>query len=131
MLRMVGFGDNAGSGFPAILMAWENIGWEMPELIEDTQMNQVTLILKVMSTAKEEPKGSQRGAEKFVMSSIDIRKETILNILVRDPRITQTDIAKELGLSRKQVQTAIKELRDAFLVERVGSNRNGIWIVRK
>lgn len=65
------------------------------------------------------------------MSSIDIRKETILNILVRDPRITQTDIAKELGLSRKQVQTAIKELRDAFLVERVGSNRNGIWIVRK
>lgn len=63
MLRMVGFGDNAGSGFPAILMAWENIGWEMPELIEDTQMNQVTLILKVMNTAKEEPKGSRKGAK--------------------------------------------------------------------
>ena len=25
MLRMVGFGDNAGSGFPAILNAWETV----------------------------------------------------------------------------------------------------------
>ena len=32
MLRMVGFGDNAGSGFPAILAAWKEEGWEQPTL---------------------------------------------------------------------------------------------------
>jgi hypothetical protein len=36
MLRMVGFGDNAGSGFPAILSAWEKEGWIKPVLEEDT-----------------------------------------------------------------------------------------------
>ncbi len=46
MLRMVGFGDNAGSGFPDILKVWSDNGWEVPELIEDTVLNQVTLILK-------------------------------------------------------------------------------------
>ena len=48
MLRMIGFGDNAGSGFPAILSTWKNEGWIMPELKEDTRLNQVTLTLKMM-----------------------------------------------------------------------------------
>ena len=42
MLRMVGFGDNAGSGFPAILNAWETQGWEKPILYEDINLNQIT-----------------------------------------------------------------------------------------
>lgn len=46
MLRLVGFGDNAGSGFPDILKVWSDNGWEVPELVEDTVMNQVTLTLK-------------------------------------------------------------------------------------
>lgn len=48
MLRMVGFGDNAGSGFPTILATWEVEGWVEPELIENTSLNQVTLVLHMM-----------------------------------------------------------------------------------
>ena len=47
MLRLVGFGDNAGSGIPSILAAWEEKGWAEPELIEDTGLDQVTLVLKM------------------------------------------------------------------------------------
>lgn len=45
MLRMVGFGDNAGSGFPTILAVWKEEGWIEPELVENTTLNQVTLEL--------------------------------------------------------------------------------------
>lgn len=48
MLRMVGFGDNAGSGFPTILATWEKEGWIRPELVENTNLNQVTLVLRMM-----------------------------------------------------------------------------------
>ncbi len=48
MLRMVGFGDNAGSGFPTILATWEAEGWTQPELVENTSLNQVTLVLRMM-----------------------------------------------------------------------------------
>ncbi|MCC8127917.1 MAG: hypothetical protein LIO92_11075 [Clostridiales bacterium] len=47
MLRFVGFGDNAGSGFPDILRVWKDNGWPQPELEEDIVMNQVTLTLKI------------------------------------------------------------------------------------
>lgn len=53
MLRMIGFGDNAGSGFPAILAAWKNEGWIEPELMENAKLNQVTLTLKMISAESE------------------------------------------------------------------------------
>lgn len=53
MLRLIGFGDNAGSGFPDILKAWSDNGWEVPELIEHTVMNQVTLTLKYHTVGSE------------------------------------------------------------------------------
>ena len=48
MLRLIGFGDNAGSGFPAILSAWKSEGWIKPELKENIRLNQVTLTLKMV-----------------------------------------------------------------------------------
>lgn len=60
MLCMVGYGDNAGSGFPTILNAWEEQGWDTPELIGNTILNQVTLILKM----KQEKAKSSNIAQK-------------------------------------------------------------------
>lgn len=61
MLRMVGFGDNAGSGFPDILKIWSDNGWEVPELVEDTILNQVTLILKYKTSENENPISTDTG----------------------------------------------------------------------
>jgi predicted HTH transcriptional regulator len=54
MLRLVGFGDNAGSGFPTILEVWKSEGWIEPLLIEDTNLNQVTLVMKMEKEFDEE-----------------------------------------------------------------------------
>ena len=53
MLRMIGFGDNAGSGIPTILSAWKQEDWVEPDLYEDTHLNQVTLTLKTLATWTE------------------------------------------------------------------------------
>lgn len=60
MLRMIGFGDNADYGFPAILVAWKNEGWIRPELTENTVLNQVTLILKTVTKMNEVPNINQK-----------------------------------------------------------------------
>ena len=54
MLRLVGFGDNAGSGFPTILEVWKSEGWIEPLLIEDTNLNQVTLVMKMEKESDDE-----------------------------------------------------------------------------
>lgn len=45
--------------------------------------------------------------------------------------MTQTGLMEVLGLTRKQIQMAIKELQEEGLLVREGSNRNGRWIVKK
>lgn len=45
--------------------------------------------------------------------------------------MTQTELTEELELTRKQIQTDIKELKNEGILVRKGSNRNGYWIVNK
>ena len=68
MLRMVGFGDNAGSGFPTILDVWEKAGWRQPELLEDTVLDQVTLELNIVSKMKEDENFVQKNERSFERS---------------------------------------------------------------
>ena len=37
----------------------------------------------------------------------------------------------ELILTRKQIQTDIKELQEEGILERVGSNRKGCWVIKR
>ena len=47
MFRMIGFGENLGSGFPLILSAWNEKHWLRPELIEQRELMQVKLVLTI------------------------------------------------------------------------------------
>ena len=37
MFRMIGYGENLGSGFPLILNAWNEKHWIKPELLEQPE----------------------------------------------------------------------------------------------
>ena len=53
--------DSAGSGFPTILDVWKSEGWIKPPLIEDTNLDQVTLVMKM---AKEsDDKSAEKSAD--------------------------------------------------------------------
>ena len=45
MFRMIGYGDNIGSGFPAILSAWGEESWRKPDLSQNEELHQVELKL--------------------------------------------------------------------------------------
>ena len=74
--------------------------------------------------AEKEPKRSQKGAEKEPKKGEE-RKRAILKLIAETPTITQVQLMNELILTRKQIQTDIKELQEEGILERVGSNRKG------
>jgi len=49
MLRMIGMGDNIGSGFPTILKAWKEENWRLPALSENADLHLVELKLWTVS----------------------------------------------------------------------------------
>ena len=50
MLRMIGFGENLGSGFPKIIAAWKETNWGEPQLLNKVELDEVELVLPVPST---------------------------------------------------------------------------------
>ena len=55
----------------------------------------------------------------------------ILNLLAADPAYTTTFLAENLSLNRKNVSLRLKMLKEAGLIERVGSDRKGYWKLLK
>ena len=49
MLRMIGYGDNIGSGYPTILKAWKDEHWRKPTLLDRTELRQVDLTMPMIS----------------------------------------------------------------------------------
>ncbi len=54
MFRMIGYGDNIGSGFPTILSAWGGENWRKPDLSFDETLHQVDLKLWMISMMPQE-----------------------------------------------------------------------------
>ena len=54
-------------------------------------------------------------------------RDACAEALSSDPSLTAAELSDQLGLSSRQVQRAIKELRDGQVIEREGSDKTGTW----
>ena len=54
MFRMIGYGDNIGSGFQKILAAWNTLGYLRPDLKELEDVKEVWLSLPLVSSSKKD-----------------------------------------------------------------------------
>lgn len=51
----------------------------------------------------------------------------ILELIKQNPKITLEEIANVLGISKRAVEKQVKKLREANIIERIGSDRSGWW----
>lgn len=135
MLRMVGFGDNAGSGFPTILATWQKEGWDMPKLVEEVNLNQVTLVLcmtspvladdKVMKESAEnrQKKSAEKSAKKFSKG-----QKHILECMQSGELYSAEMIGEMIGLRGSRTRELLNELMRLGLVECTAATKNRRYI---
>jgi predicted HTH transcriptional regulator len=123
MLRMVGFGDNAGSGFPAILETWKNNGWVTPELVENTVLNQVTLSLIFLKPAIKtgDKKPAIKTGDKKMAIKTEYHFEKIRDFLSMQDVASASEIADVIGLKISRTKEILSMIDD---IEAIGSNKN-------
>ena len=138
MLRLVGFGDNAGSGFPTILDTWEKEGWVKPELMEDTNLNQVTLVLKMVKEEKkqEETNFAQKNERSLseVLSEVLVKRDfdkvlPIIEILEENGIVTPKEAESACGKSSATVRRYLGLLTATGIVVAEGSTNNTVYRV--
>lgn len=87
----------------------------------------VEFSLKVIRDLLLELSENGTGQEDIGQNSTE---DKLLALLRQGERHTAKSLALELGISERQVQRILKELKEAGIIERIGANRGGKWIVR-
>ena len=134
MLRLVGFGDNAGSGFPTILDVWKSEGWIKPELIEDTNLDQVTLVMKMEKESDDNVIEISEEKIKQLMPKYSKKKLSkackILKMISENPNISIDELRIALDVTDRTIARYISELKDKGIIERKGPDNGGKWKIK-
>ena len=128
MLRMVGFGENVGSGFPTIISAWEDAHWGEPELKNIFEIDEFELVLPIPVRG-----GNDRVNDKIndkINDRINDRIMATYTIIRLNPGIKRKDISIISGKSLPTIDRHIDVLTEDGLIEYRGSRKTGGYYVK-
>jgi predicted HTH transcriptional regulator len=66
-----------------------------------------------------------------VTSPFSENQQKILQIFGENAKISIAQISEVIGISSSKVKENIAKLKEAGYIERAGTTRNGVWIVKK
>ena len=93
----------------------------LTEIVEQQQREQLNF--------QNENVGTNVGVN-AVTKSIGMKpEEKLLALLRSDSRLTSQNLAETLGISKRQVERILSNLKKEGRLERVGSSKNGSWKV--
>lgn len=144
VFNRLGYMERKGSGFGRIISSYEfqaNYSEDKkPKFRSDRY--QFTVVLPNLNYAVDEQNVESISDIKEISGANDAKvgandantenqKDTLLKIMIENPRITQNEMASVLGISKRTVQRMIEALVEEAKVIRVGSRRSGHWKVIK
>ena len=131
MLRMIGYGENVGSGFPTIISAWKDAQWGEPELKNKIEVEEVELVLPMPNRVSNENVDSNRDGETGGEIQLSDRQQDILAFIRVDGDTTATKMAKLFGISKRTVDREISFLRKNGYIRKETKDNRSPWIVIK
>ena len=131
MLRMVGFGENLGSGFPQIIAAWKETNWGEPQLINKIDLNEVELVLPFQqNNSSFRTLNITKDVAKDVVKQTTERQEIILNLISKESTISANEISQILGTNSRTIQRDLAALHEMGILFREGGRKNGYWVIK-
>ena len=119
MFRLIGLAEEAGTGIPAILRAWRELGYQFPEFQSPTERYEFTLILRHIHMISEADRNWLDG-----LGDDWSEPQQIALIMVRhDETIDNERLRGLTGLHPADATKVLVGLRDAGLLAMEGRHR--------
>ena len=124
MFRMIGLGDNIGSGFPTILNAWGAEQWRKPDLSQNEELHQVELKLWMISLMP--PECTEYLCQLFGVAykHLDKDAQIILGTAYLEDGVTNTRMQSILNLHSVEIGHILSNLVDKNMLI---VNKKGRW----
>jgi predicted HTH transcriptional regulator len=116
-----------GSGFPLILKAWQEKQWPKPELVDDLDILQVKMTLKIPENVLKESRNVLKDVLKDVPKELSERQIVIINLIRENIHLTAKEMSYKLSVSLKTIQRELAMLIEKGILVRVKGRKNGHW----
>ena len=111
----------------------------MPELVENTNLNQVTLVLKMFKY------GNKNVVENIIENVIEVSEKQIselipeyskkkvtkaikiVRMILENPKISIDETRMALDVTDRTITRYISELKNYKVIERIGPDNGGFW----
>ncbi len=103
-----------------------------PELVEGDVFKTILPLKGIGSVgANGDPNGDPGITNQITIPNAKNENQAaILSAFRENPAMTTCELAAKIGITNRNIKQNIKALKDAGLLERVGTNRKGQWIVK-
>lgn len=122
--RMIGMGDNIGSGFPTILSAWGEENWRQPDLSENPDLREVTLRLLTISLMPAECSNFLQNLFGAAYTRLERNEQIILGTAYLENGVSNTRLQTILGLHSTDVGKLLTHLVEQNMLV---VNSRGRW----
>lgn len=122
MFRMIGLGDNIGSGFPTILNVWGKENWRQPDLYDDQELHQVELRLWMVSLMPMECTEHLNSLFGLAYRNLLAEEQIILATAYLEGKVSNTRLQSILGKHSTEIGKYLFELveKQMLIAERKG-----------
>lgn len=127
--------ESWGTGIKRMFSSCKEYGIREPELLEIGDSFRVNLYRPSynaihQSVPKSEPESIPESAPKSVLKNLNKTQQKIIDIIWKNPKVTQAEIAEQLNISTSAVKKSMKEIVNVGILVRVGANKGGYWEVK-
>ena len=119
---LAGFIESWGRGIEKICSACEKDDVPQPEYT----INPGDIMIKFPAPEDRVIRVTER-----VTVKVTDKEHELLTLLTEDPGYTMPQLAERLSVHRKTVAARLKKLKEAGLIEHIGSDRKGYWKLLK
>lgn len=124
MFRMIGLGDNIGSGFPTILNVWGEEQWRRPDLNQNEELHQVELKLWMISLMPVECTEYLKKLYGLRYEHLSKEEQIILGTAYLENSVSNIRMQSVLDLHSTEIGHILSSLVDKNMLL---ANRKGRW----
>lgn len=114
----IGLTEHTGHGIPTIVKKY---GEEVFEIENNYIRCTIPFDEKVLDKLKTENVGLNVGLNKT--------EKKVVSLLIEDSEYTSDELAAKIGVTKRTIERAFISLQNKKVIERIGSKRDGSWIV--
>ena len=123
--RNIGYADQLGSGVRNLFKYSKFYSGNDPEFIE----GDIFKIIVPLDEGNREEQTTQSVTQTTQSKENDPEKN-IMELIEQNPFLSQKQMAEKLNLNKNTLKYYTKKMKEKGVIERVGTNRKGKWIVK-